>query len=488
MQGPISWRKSLYKKVRESFQLPSYVDQRGNLVLKRAARIPMVHWPDGRQCVEANLFLLGLYKKGRSIRSEGGTLTTYASQITHLIRYCAANNIHLEELTDAHFTMFINGLRAERHGSSPQQLARNNTTVISIGKVCLDFLLSVGNLHLRGEFISPTGQISAHKEVYLKQTGISRSGQPRIKRIEYWTHSSFGTPEPEVVRDPISTEAIRALRKAIFTCGSGKFLVRRRQVMLKLFEILGGRRTEVSLVTVASVEAAASMKRPMLELQSLKQGGNSSKKRMVPISLHDAKYLLSYVRFSRSVVISRTCGKELDDGFMLISEETGKRLMPNTLTQEMSAIRKAAGISEKACLHMFRHRFITKVFVALIEEHRYQNVDHFRQALIDDDALKRKLMEWTGHRDPASLTRYIHLAFKEVAAFKKTYSVVLARQFIASSLVTLDEIRTELDREGYKEGVVEKLQALMSDLLSDLDVLQADADDADNSELRSSLH
>ena len=67
--------------------------------------IPMLSWPDGRWCLPANIYMLELYHRGLSRKNHGGTLLTYAANITHLLRYCFDNQIDFPDLTDNQFAL-----------------------------------------------------------------------------------------------------------------------------------------------------------------------------------------------------------------------------------------------------------------------------------------------------------------------------------------------------------------------------------------------
>tara|TARA_A100000171_G_C2081672_1_gene120019 strand:- start:364 stop:789 length:426 start_codon:yes stop_codon:yes gene_type:complete len=107
---------------------------------------------------------------------------------------------------------------------------------------------------------------------------------------------------------------------------------------------------------------------------------------------------------------------------------------------------KAAKIQEQACAHMFRHRFITKLFVALIEQHEYENGDDFRRALLDGETLKRKVQEYTGHTSISSLEPYIHLAFEEAAKFGTTLDLIKAKLAVESLQSNLKDVVLELSQ------------------------------------------
>ena len=85
-----------------------------------------------------------------------------------------------------------------------------------------------------------------------------------------------------------------------------------------------------------------------------------------------------------------------------------------TITNEINKIRKAAGIEENVCAHMFRHRFITNLFIQLIKQYDIQNKDQFRNSLMDLENLKVYIQQATGHKNVNSLENYIDIAKSEL--------------------------------------------------------------------------
>jgi len=330
--------------------------------------------------------------------------------------------------------------------------------VLAIGRKSLEFLESVARFNCDETFIGPDGQIRAEQKTFKRLT------RKRLIAVKYWHHRAFPTPDPKKRRLPISTHNIEKLRNAILPASKSVFLRKRRYVMIKLLEITGGRRTEVDEVTVKSIRQASCMAEPMLRLSTVKGGDE----RLIPIASHDLVFLLEFIDKNRSRIIRKTCGKENDDGFLLISETTGQKLEPNTITQEIHLLAKAAQILIKICPHMFRHRFITKLFVALIEQHHILNPDAFRSALLDMESLKQKVQECLGVINIESLDPYIHLAFDEVTGFKKTYNLILISSAIDSFRSTLRQILTELKSGSSfidaQQHLINLLNALDTDL------------------------
>jgi len=81
----------LYSKTSKIFELPLLISKNNSVVTSLADYFPTLSWPDGRWCFEANVFMLELYYKGLSRKNKGGTLLTYAANISPIIRYCYYN-------------------------------------------------------------------------------------------------------------------------------------------------------------------------------------------------------------------------------------------------------------------------------------------------------------------------------------------------------------------------------------------------------------
>lgn len=462
-------RSRLYRLTPEGYRLPSHVDEQGRLQAKAAANIPFLRWPDGSWCLSANCYMLELYRRGLSRRNDGGTLATYAAGLSHLLRFCWERRIDPIDLSNDQFTRFIKKLGRENRASDPEVAARTSNRVIDIGRVSLDFLASLSR-HLDDEgFIGPNGRIRCERRQAKIKIEGGRGKKSHIVR-NYWHHEAFPTPDPLKKRSPISSSLIARLRQVISEVSKTSHRRKRRYTMIKLLEVMGGRRSEVAAITVASVREAAAMEQPMLRVPTMKKRRDET--RLVPIHSHDVRALLDYIEVNRARVIRKTIGVANDHGFLLVSGTTGKQLKPGTITREISLLAAHAGIEEKACPHMFRHRYITKIFVALIETHAFNTVDEFRKALLDGHTLKRKVKEWTGHSSVESLEQYIHLAFDEVADFKKTYNLVSTRLAVDSFCATVDETLEELmnvHRQGESSVlIIDRFAAKLRHFRSDL--------------------
>lgn len=458
----------LYHLTASNFELPFYVDHNRKVITMPAHDIPALEWPDGTWCLPANVYMLELFQRGLSRKNRGGTLHTYATNISHFLRYCFENKINLPNLTDNEFAFFIKTLQGERRTNQPEIRARDANSVIAIGRNCLDFLASIGRLYQDDNFIGPKGQIRAEqKEFEIKQDG-SRRGRSKLIR-KYWHHRAFPTADPKNRRLPISSDIVARLRNAVHSASRSIYQRKRRYVMLKLLEVTGGRRSEVAALTVDSVYQALRMPEPMLKLMTAKRPGGREEYRYVPISSHDVAFLREFIEKNRRRIVRTTCGLEHDDDYVLVSEKTGRKLQPNSITQEIATLARAAGIKEKSCPHMFRHRFITKLFVALIEQHEFENADSFRRALLDTETIKQKIQQWTGHTSISSLDVYINLAFEEVTHFKSTYNIVNTRRIVNSLKGTLKQLQAELRSGVSPTEISSRLDTLIGAFEEDLE-------------------
>ncbi|WP_440965170.1 tyrosine-type recombinase/integrase [Massilia sp. GER05] len=235
--------------------------------------------------------------------------------------------------------------------------------------------------------------------------------------------------------------------------------------MLRLLEMTGGRRIEVAQIKVKDIEEAG--KTGELRLFSAKQG-RDDEYRYVPVTQADIKEILSFIRHYRQRVIRTTIGLKNDHGYLFIGADLGQPLEINTHGTEFYLLRKAAGIdNEEACLHAFRHRYITNILRDLIRTHRYQNEDDLRNAL-STETLKLKLMEWTGHTSIDSLDHYVHLAFEAESNFQTTLDLMKAKKVVDSLQVMLADYSGKLRTSKVTPDIINTLADVVAAASSEL--------------------
>ena len=102
---------------------------------------------------------------------------------------------------------------------------------------------------------------------------------------------------------------------------------------------------------------------------------------------------------------------------------------------------------------MFRHRFITNLFIQLIKQYDIQNKDQFRNNLMDLENLKVYIQQATGHKNVSSLDHYIDIA--------------------KSELTNMDFVVDSLEEENNKKSIEKEKQRLLS-LLKNKEITTAE--------------
>lgn len=401
------------------------------------------------------MFLLALYEASLSRSGRGGTILVYATHVGHLIKYCFANSIDFPELTDGHFSHFVRGLQARGGKGGHGARARNDTTVVQIGRTCLRFLEFVGPLYGIDHFVGPEGVIRAQRKSFF----FGSSGRGNSERVS-WSHASFPLISPMKRGMPISRANIEKINDAILDISSSTFLIKRRLALILMLEITGGRRSEVNMLTTRAVREALSMPSPMLTLVTIKRGGNRFDERKVPVPASDLLFVQEYIEKNRSGIIRRTIGTVNDHGRVFVSERSGRPLTSEYLGAEIWNLRRAAGIETKCHAHQFRHRFITRIFIEMVKMHEFEAADDFRRALLNTSALRQRLKEWTGHKNINTLDHYIDLAFDELSNFDETLTVLANNREVQSFASQVTSVADELLSGGNSEEAAIRLKKM----------------------------
>ena len=63
------------------------------------------------------------------------------------------------------------------------------------------------------------------------------------------------------------------------------------------------------------------------------------------------------------------------------------------MSNEIGLLKRAIQIPHKACAHMFRHRYITKLFIAIIEQYDCKTKYDVQKAMLEIQSIKIELME-----------------------------------------------------------------------------------------------
>ncbi|MBM1195685.1 site-specific integrase [Pseudomonas weihenstephanensis] len=419
--------------------------------------MPFMCWPDGSPCLQANAYMIKLrMHSGRGGNgpsrqgTKGGSFGQYAGQISHLIRFCYYNKINFIALSDDDFCNFIDVLRQERKLDKPKQFKRNERTITGIGRRCLNFLAHVAEMNGIHNFVGVNGTIS----IVMVDSIYYRNGKA-LKRSSVH-HRSFRTPSAKKTRKPIGEATIAKLRDAIDATSSSDFLSTRRHLMISLFEEMGTRRAETQPLMVADIIAASKVKKPTLTVNTLKRGGLGIT-RDLELSPPLIDELIDYIRGPRRAIMKKFKDSP-DHGYLFVTERGGRPLGIDSITTEFWKIRRAAGVDEQACAHLFRHLFCTNIVAELISATQALSPDSFRQTLMTNKMLAERAMTKSGHATLESLLDYVDFAFKQ----KSKYQQIIQNAEAARTYENYEKRRKRL-RDDFKKGKLTKEQYIERD-------------------------
>ncbi|MBD9504602.1 site-specific integrase [Pseudomonas sp. PDM17] len=411
------------------------------LFTKSGDNIPFISWPDGSPCFIANLYILELLKRrgrgGQGLSRKGnkcGTLGEYALQFGQLLNYCFYQGISLTDLTDSTFSEFIYKLRTQKSTRFPERDQSTTNRVISVGKTCLGFLEFVGRFHGDDNFVAENGTINITKRRVTARNKHQNHGGYSLD------HHSFGPNARTRTRNPITPERTNMLRVAAADLTNSSHIKYRRSLSISLLEHTGCRIGELTETTTADIYNAIRMKHPKLRMVTFKQGGIVE--RLVPVTKMLLSEAIKYIELYRSATIRRFL--KSDHGLLFVSDTTGKPLSSRYLSNEFGTLRHHAKIEEQACAHMFRHAFITNLFIELITRYEIENTSTFKHKLFLNAIFFAEIRELTGHKDPWSLVPYIHLAFKQISGFSKVMASINRSKVIDTFDQKHDELLQQL--------------------------------------------
>lgn len=427
--------------------MPVLSDLDGAVIDSSADYLPLVYWPDGSWCVEANRFIRSRYERGCSRKNKGGTLKQLASQLAPLLRFCWEHRIAIQDLSDSDFRRFILSIIPTPDASQSRENSRNaeSTYIRQVGRTCLAMLQNMAEHADDPGFVGPSGQIRAYAR---KVTHVQVRGGSKHKRMStVLHHDALPMPSAKRTRRPVTDREIELLRKAAEDVAAdvvqqkpsehraAMFVLQRRLLCIRLLECTPPRRGEVADLRVSSVAEAARMHEPMLRMTTLKKA--SEKARLVPVTRTLLRALLAFDEMERQPLLRRL-GKP-DHDYLFVNSVTGEPLDWDSITQDVRFLARRAGIPHAVTPHMFRHRFITKLFVDLIQLHDLRDIDALRRLLLSTEDLLIKVQQWTGHRSIDSLRVYIHEAFSEVSGLKRSLDLVRLKQAVEALAGSIED-------------------------------------------------
>lgn len=464
-------KSKLYRLVRD-VKLPSYAsyDYFKKSYVQHSEKRPAwfaLFWPSGYPNLAAEMYLMERAASLRLRRLDGGSAKVVASRLSMLLRYCWTIRRHVSVITDDDMRLFIHWLMTETKSRNKSALKRKRRTINKILTTWIEFLIWLQeNIYLDRVIVGTRGQgpqVTCKEKSYLDYRG-----RQKIK-IEYVYAPTDDAPDPKkpIARDLRNRlwDSVKALShidryspryKARFSSiaeftNTILYLKKRRELMLMLLEALGCRPGE--LVRLRVTENLDCAKSGRLVIVTLKSGGDNC--RRVPLEGSVCIKLELFISKHRDGLLQglRSAGKKLswaDEVFLCID---GAPMTEYSLTKDFQRIVQEAEVTQRACMSMFRHRFITLMIALHLREFMLSVPGKTRALMTDADYLSilKRVAAFTGHKDPNSLMHYLDLAWEEIGAFdyvQPAYELIGA---VENAMRTITELA-----EGMKDEKVSK--------------------------------
>lgn len=359
---------------------------------KTFKEFPFIKNSKGEPIVPINMYLSSFLNTNLS----ENTIKRVSFCLKLLVDYCELKKINLKLFIEDDLISFSKYLQEEKDVNGK---VRNHTTINNILFQTIKFFDFFGKTFLNNEnFIKNILNVSDYK--------ISVHGYIKESKL----HKSMVLNSEKNTRNPISINDIDLIYQNIGKIYVSKFAQERTKVLLKLLEHTGARIGELSLIKTTDILNAINNEKGLLELTTLKRRKES--KRFVPVDKSILNQINTFIKIYRKKIINKTLK---DNGYLFINENTGDKINSGSLSNDFNRLKTKLGIKSELCAHMFRHRFITNIFINLIKEYDFQNENGIRNALLDINTLKAHVIQLTGHKDTNSLDTYLHLARSEMA-------------------------------------------------------------------------
>ncbi|MCX7553724.1 site-specific integrase [Marinicella sp. S1101] len=430
-------------------------------------------WPNGVPCLSIEMYLMDKSKEVNTNKKDGGTLGSYAKNLTHLVRYCYLNKIDFIDFTHKNMDDFILMLTSETDIFN--QRVRNNNTVRRIIQTSIGFLVWIqSHLAMHKNIAGVDNKTDRYQIKLVKSTHSHRSGIT----VE---HSAFPSKLPKAItanKRPISSDNIKMLwnaldesrknnrlsnkLKSIFSLKQQKehieYMYKRRELQLILLEATGLRPQE--LVSIECLENLKRLKDSQLCIPTLKGRVDSREnKRVIPIPRHLAMKIELFIFVHRERLIKRLLKAKIINDINEVSDiiylnaENGSEVLPDAAYQEFRRLTVKAGIVQKNCQSMFRHRFITNMVKIHLMGFMDKNPLKNRQIITDNDyrTILKKVASFTGHKNLDSLMHYIDLAWDELDSFSYTYEVKELQEKLKAIFYLTHEIKSNIINQSTRE-------------------------------------
>lgn len=430
-----------------------------------ASDLPVMFWPDDTVCWPISMYLVEAYssylnrpnKKGRRNR-RGGTPVIKASLLSFLVRLAFDRN-GFSGLSDDDILDWVSMLCDERDNKSSVMKRRKSTQVGRIVRAGLHFLIWYQRNFLENDRLIGF-DIGQQITIKYKKGESWSNKRAEASKYDCLTHRYIPGNSTPVDVKPIGHAKISELYEALPLISKAKSVRKRDENILRMLEATGARRIEVVNLTVQNIKDAYIEGK--IRTDTAKSDSDSP--REIPIAKEWLAPVLLYINTHRKKMVRKMIsdGKLKEDtGFLFLSTTTGGQLSEETITKVLSRLRKAAGITDKACAHMFRHRFITIQVATRLKGYIKQDLPMDVQHTI-----LTKVAQLSGHSDPHSLLHYIDLAFEELNIWDTSTKVLAMRSKLEAGYRMLQTIKSDLRNADVSiEETLNTVDSILSGLL-----------------------
>tara|TARA_B110000211_G_scaffold189077_1_gene215186 strand:- start:17886 stop:19379 length:1494 start_codon:yes stop_codon:yes gene_type:complete len=452
----------------------------------------LFNWPDGRACFPIEMFLSDISDTKSIKKSDGGTVGNYATDLTHLVRYCYDTKVQFHELRMFDIDELIKRLAAEKRSNGRR--SRNNDTIKEgILPKIVAFLKWLQKNHYPRLNLIGVDTVEVRYQIKLKIVKKTGGNGKNYGEAEVFpTKLPRSTPQ---LKTPISTSVINQLWDtlndtknemklnnhllSLFDEKDQKeqldYMYHRRRFQLTMLEATGLRPQE--LVQMEYDDNLELVENHKIKIPTLKR--EEGRIRVIPIERGVAIKVQLFMEVHRQKLIERLIKYDLIanendvDDYIFLGSENAKQVQPDAAYQEFRRLNIRAGVEVKSCQSMFRHRFITNMVKIHFSSFMDKNPIKNKYNINDHDyrTILRKVAGFTDHKDPKSLFDYIDLAWEELDVFSYAYEVSNLQSRLKSISISAKDLKLQVNSFGLDSGIVDQIFAGLRDIEDEANLL-----------------
>lgn len=480
-------KKQLYEFI-DDIEYPSvsrFDYQTGEVIqgVDKRERVYLFYWPDGNTCFPVQMFLSHISDFKKINKLDGGTVGTYATNLSHIVRFCFNKKIQFHELRSVHIDDFIAQLVIEKK-SNGERARVNNTIKNQILTQTITFLKWLQSEHYPLLNLIGVNDRKVRYQIALKKKTKRRGGR------NFGTAEVYPTSLPNSVtkgKTPIPTETIKKLWDTLNATRDGMklnsrfealfdeedkkahldYMYYRRRFQLTMLEATGLRPSELTEMRYSENIALIEQGKVILPTHKREDGRTHIIKlesgTLIKVQLFMKVYRLKLIeRLLKYKLISDE--SQVDD-YLFLNPDNGKKVQPRAAYQDFKRLCQRAGLKVKTCQSMFRHRFLTNMLKLYLVSFTEKNPHKNRWNINEKDyrSIYKKVAAFTDHKDPDSIEDYLDIAWDELEVFKYAYDVSELQNRLRSIHIAISDIKSHLNDK------IEQSEELMS-LLTEIEM------------------